>query len=431
MLADVQGGRLEGVLAYSSSRFYRRVRELDELIDLFNERQIEVATVVSGRIDLTTADGRMTARLLAVIDQGEAERIGERSARAKADLKANGSWLGGGARAYAYERIKDEAGKVREHRIVTSEQAVLREAANRALAGESLNRIAVDLNRRGVPTSQGRRWQPSKLRALLTSPFHAGRYPDGTRGNWPAIFSDDEHLLLRSHFPRNTGVGRGRGERPGRAYVLAGLAHCSECGRKLLGSSGSYRCQVRNGGCGKVRIASWVLDRYVDETVLTRPEVREADPSRRPDEAKPAPATADEVLVRELRDVEARRLEARDGYADGSLSLEDFRGITDALARRAADIEARLHEQASAGRRAGFGFQALARLGTLDERWRRRELDPEEIADLHDFLAEWIDRVVVSPARRRGRPRRGQSDVSDRARIEWREGMLPGDGARG
>jgi site-specific DNA recombinase len=145
MLADLQAGRLNAVLAYSSSRFYRRVRELDELIDLFNERQIEVATVVSGRIDLTTADGRMTARLLAVIDQGEAERIGERSARAKADLKANGSWLGGGARAYAYERIKDEAGKVREHRIVASEQAVLREVANRALAGESLNRIGMDL----------------------------------------------------------------------------------------------------------------------------------------------------------------------------------------------------------------------------------------------------------------------------------------------
>jgi Recombinase zinc beta ribbon domain len=207
--------------------------------------------------------------------------------------------------------------------------------------------------------------------------------------------------------------------------VLAGLAYCSECGRKLLGSGGSYRCQARNGGCGKVRIASWELDRYVDEAVSARPEFREPDPARRAEEAKPPPTAADEVLLRELRDVEARRLEAREAYAAGSLSLEDLRGITDALARRAADIEARLDRQASADRRSGFGCEALARLATLDERWRRRQLDPEEIADLHDFLAEWIDRVVVTPARRRGRPRRGESEVSNRVRIEWREGVTP------
>ena len=34
---------------------------------------------------------------------------------------------------------------------------------------------------------------------------------------------------------------------------------------------------------------------------------------------------------------------------------------------------------------------------------RRRELEPDEVAELHDWLASWIERIVISPALRRGR----------------------------
>jgi hypothetical protein len=57
----------------------------------------------------------------------------------------------------------------------------------------------------------------------------------------------------------------------------------------------------------------------------------------------------------------------------------------------------------------------------LYARWQRRELSPEEIAEQNDFFRAWIEKVVVSPARRRGRPRKdAPSDVPDRVRIVWR-----------
>jgi hypothetical protein len=235
-----------------------------------------------------------------------------------------------GGRAYGYERVRDARDKV-VHRIYEPEAAILREVANRALAGESLTRLSAELNRRGVPTSLGGRWQPSKLRALLTSPFHTGRFPDGARGSWPALFSDDEATLLRARFPRdeNAGIGRGRGPRPGRAYALAGVAVCSECGRKLLGSSGAYRCQARNGGCGKVRIPSWPVDQYVDEQVWRRPEVWEADAEQA---ALQRQRTTDtEPLLAEVRAAEARLLELHEAYAAGEITLDDFKLMRDAV----------------------------------------------------------------------------------------------------
>jgi site-specific DNA recombinase len=84
LLSDLRAGRVEAVLAYSSSRLYRRVRDLEGLLDL----NPKIRTVVSGSIDLNTADGRMHARLLATIDQAEAERVGERIRRQKAQNRA-------------------------------------------------------------------------------------------------------------------------------------------------------------------------------------------------------------------------------------------------------------------------------------------------------------------------------------------------------
>ena len=78
MLADIEAGTVSAVVAYSSSRMYRRPRDLEPLIELVKSHEIEIATCASGNIDLTNAQGRMVAGILAQVDQAEAEVIGER-----------------------------------------------------------------------------------------------------------------------------------------------------------------------------------------------------------------------------------------------------------------------------------------------------------------------------------------------------------------
>jgi Resolvase, N terminal domain len=48
MLDDLREARVDALVAYRSSRFHRRTRELDQLIDLVEDRRVEIATVVSG-----------------------------------------------------------------------------------------------------------------------------------------------------------------------------------------------------------------------------------------------------------------------------------------------------------------------------------------------------------------------------------------------
>jgi DNA invertase Pin-like site-specific DNA recombinase len=392
MLCDLEDGRLDAIVAYSSSRFYRKVRELDELIGLVERRHVEVATVVSGRLDLTTADGRMTARLLAVIDQGEAERIGERSGRARADIKAAGGWLGGGAVPFGYERVYEFVGKrrkVKEHRVRRDQKKIVREVIRRVLAGESLNGITRDLNARGVTTAQGRLWQPSRLSAMVTSPFIAGRYPDGTRGNWPAIVTDDEHLLLTARLRNGNGA---KGQKPARAYALSGMLVCSECGRRLLGSGRRYVCSIRNGGCGRVRAASHHVDAYVRERLFEHLDgLPEPEPTPEPDDG---PALA------ELRRVEARLHELREDLADGKLTTDDFTVARDKLLRDQANAERSVLE---GSQRSRIDF--------------RRLVDPTP-PELNEDYAAFIGRIVMTPAKRQGRG--AERDIPQRVTIEWK-----------
>jgi site-specific DNA recombinase len=82
LLSALEKHEIDAVVAYSSSRMYRRPADLQRLIALAKANGgVEIATCVSGKIDLSTADGRMLAGILAEIDQGELERVSERQRR--------------------------------------------------------------------------------------------------------------------------------------------------------------------------------------------------------------------------------------------------------------------------------------------------------------------------------------------------------------
>jgi site-specific DNA recombinase len=87
MIEGLRAGRFNAIITYDLSRLSRRPRDLEELISLAEEQGIEIATVASGPIDLTTADGRMVAGLLAAMDAAEAERHAERMKAGMAEKK--------------------------------------------------------------------------------------------------------------------------------------------------------------------------------------------------------------------------------------------------------------------------------------------------------------------------------------------------------
>src|ERR1700758_3660979 len=70
MLNDIKAGAVDGIVAWHVDRLYRQPRDLEDLIDLANTRNIALATV-SGDIDLSTDMGRLVARLVGATNKAE------------------------------------------------------------------------------------------------------------------------------------------------------------------------------------------------------------------------------------------------------------------------------------------------------------------------------------------------------------------------
>ncbi|MEX0755341.1 MAG: recombinase family protein [Actinomycetota bacterium] len=397
LLADLASGRIDAVVAYSSSRMYRRPRDLERLVKL----NPPIATVVSGTINLDTADGRMMAGILAQIDQAEAERLGERVRRSKADRAAAGTWLGGGRRPYGYDRIAEPDEPVR-HVVNRAEAAIIRETVRRALRGEALGRIVADLNARGVTTASGKRWRPAHLRRLHRSTFHAGLTPSGKRGNWPRIVTPDQHRLLLAKFPPSANRGRGKGSREAAVkYALSGIASCGDCGSRMLGSGGYYRCTIRNGGCGRVSIRVDPVDLFVEERLYARAEADEAE-----DRTVDAGPIGDELAA-----AEERLAAARVAYADGDLTLEDFKVARGRVEARIVELRERL-ATAVPDRPSRTFLREWLEAGAPNE--ERGPIDPAELRALARMCR--LDAVKVA---RRSSDRSATEPVSKRVKLAF------------
>ena len=307
MLRDIADGRVGAVIAYSSSRLYRDVD--GDKARLFaacmqqdqNGDRVQIETVVSGTIDPYTADGRMLANILASVDAAERERTGERLRRMMQGKRDKGEWVGRvpfGFRIDGSKHLEPDP----------DEQAILRDAADRYVAGESFNAIARSL---GMATSV--------LSKILHSERVLAELPDDLSG--PLAQALVERQAQR--VPNN------------RTSLLGGIARCSMCGKGLTlaasrGDSrgewyGSYRCPVR----WHVGIVAGWLDAYVTEQVLDYIDVDILVASRE----RKAKRT------RKVSDLEARIDHLNSRYIDGKVRPADYDRMSEALLGQLKEAE--------------------------------------------------------------------------------------------
>ena len=96
---------------------------------------------MAGDLDLTTSAGRQVARHLGVAAPGESERQAERIRRQKQQAAEQGE-RHGGSRAFGWDLIKDDTGKVVDEVVNEEEAKIIREAADRILLGASLRCVS-------------------------------------------------------------------------------------------------------------------------------------------------------------------------------------------------------------------------------------------------------------------------------------------------
>jgi DNA invertase Pin-like site-specific DNA recombinase len=337
LLADIRDRRVDAVVAYHPDRLYRHPQDLEAFVDAVQQAGAEVATVRAGDVDLATASGRMVARILGAVARQEAERIGERVARAEKQRAVQGRPSGGGRRPFGLTKYRTE--------LVDHEAELLRQVAANILAGRTWHSQVEWLNSLRGP--EDRRWAASTLRTTLTSPHVAGlrSYHGQVIGEatWPAILDRGTWELLRA----DAASRRKPGRPPSNQHLLSGLLACNKCGHSLSWHTGrvnDYRCHMgpsTNGQrCGGTQIVAGPADEHVLETVggwLERPifvAVLDAFLSY----GDPAMGAA----KAELDEIDRREILSAQQWASGVMGDDAHTAATDVLRTRRAEIEARL-----------------------------------------------------------------------------------------
>jgi site-specific DNA recombinase len=340
LLADVQAGAIDAVVAYHPDRLYRRLTDLERIIELVEKTKVKVLTANAGEFDLNTASGRMTARVVASVAQHESERIGERVSRAKKSLAAQGKASGGGRRPFG---LSSDWTKLN-----AKEAKEIRRVVDNIRAGATWLSEVNRLNAAGVLTTAGREWSVGNLKRCLTSPHIAGlrSYHGEIVGPaaWPAIVSREvwDDLCLEAATRKR---GRPRLDR----HFLTSLLVCGKCGFRLYANSRKsngfeYRCPTtpttRGRGCGGVSIAADRLEQHVNATVtewLADDEFIAAL-----DRHLTYGGQQDAVLLEELEEIERKMTRLTEQWAAGERSDADYDAGHRVLKERQAEKRALL-----------------------------------------------------------------------------------------
>ena len=246
LLADIEVGRISGVLAWHTDRLHRNNRELLDYIDLSVQLKLPTQTVTAGPLDLSTANGRAAAITLGAWARAESEHKAERIQRAHVQAAQQGRWRGG-ARPFGY--------KADGVTLEPSEARLVRAAYRSLLAGDSLASIMRSWRDKGVKTTTGKDWSYATMRQLLLRPRNYGasvhRGQVVSKGAWKPLVDEatwrSAAAILSDPSRRTSGSTKGR-------WLLAGLAQCGVCadgttvktatGRSRGKSSVIYRCRT-------------------------------------------------------------------------------------------------------------------------------------------------------------------------------------------
>ncbi|WP_328412914.1 recombinase family protein [Streptomyces violaceus] len=280
LLVDLQSGVIDGVIAYDLDRLARQPRDLERLIDVFEERPELVFCTVTNDIDLSTSDGRTMARVMVAFANKASADTGRRIARKHREL-ADAGKNGGGFPPFGW--------KADRITLAPEQAALITKAHDDLLAGTRLSTIHREWQEKGIQSSRntGKPISRVALKSILTNPRLAGFRavkgqkhigPDGkpVMGVWEPICTPEKldavvAVLqgIKSQFKTSNMTNNHK-------YLLSGILRCSECGTRMLanirsswkeGSKGSrffYRCPAtQDGGCGKVSRAGEPMDKHI------------------------------------------------------------------------------------------------------------------------------------------------------------------------
>ncbi|GAB3422835.1 recombinase family protein [Flindersiella endophytica] len=422
------GERFEAVIVWKVDRLARRVLDFLHADEALRDRGAGLVAV-EDPIDMTTAQGRAFATMLAVFAELEAAAISARVKAARRAILAAGR-RAGGRPPFGFINVPnpDGPGMVLAHDPERIDDT--RELVRRAFTRESVYGLARWFEESGVQPRErsGRKsdthWHEASIEAILRAPALAGmttytpsRKPgekvltDVLRGADGLPVIDESIAIITPAERRDLLAILDEAKRPGTRQkagaepaLLYGLARCATCGRLLYrhtsGGYLQYRCpgvQKRNECASPAGINRGALEKHVVAEFLRAVggfEVVELEPVEGDD---PAPGLTE--IEHAISETTARMA---DDDADVPALAERLAALKDARSKaRAVETSA----PAVRAHRTGETFAAA---------WERTE----DVEEHRGLLMTGLEAVEVAPSRTRN----GREPIEERVNVVWREG---------
>lgn len=248
MLADCDKGLIDYILIKSISRFSRNTVEFIETVRSLYSKGIYIF-FEKENIDTGKMESELMLSILSGLAESESHSISENTKWSVQKRFRNGTYKFG----YTPYGYRNDNGEM----VVVEEQAeVVRWIFHQVLAGAGTLQIAKELNRKGIPSKKGGKWESGVIRALIANEKYIGdvlmqkTYSDErftrhtNNGELPMYYLENHHeaIVSRETFDAANAMIERNGKEKGvvigtqkylNRYAFSGKVYCGECGGKM------------------------------------------------------------------------------------------------------------------------------------------------------------------------------------------------------
>lgn len=273
LVADALAGRFAVLLVEGLDRLSRDMVEQERMVRRLEHRGIRIIGVADG-YDSEGSGRKIHRTMRGLINEIYLDDLRHKTHRGLSGQLQRGGHAGGVPFGYRSVAVGD----IHVLEVEPAQAATVREIYQRYGDGWSCQRIAADLNARGIKTGRGGTWSvsalygsPAKGSGVLNNELYIGRLVwnrsqwvkdpdtgkrtrlDRPREEWiiedhPELRILDQSLwdAVRARFgrPARESGGSGKGKRP--TTLFGGLLRCGKCGGAIIATSGRhYGCAQR------------------------------------------------------------------------------------------------------------------------------------------------------------------------------------------
>jgi site-specific DNA recombinase len=428
MLKELESTGAQAICFWRLDRFTRSTRDFQKIVETLELKKCGIKSATE-HYDTTTAIGRFQLDLAISLGQLERETTAERVHFVMEERHRKG--LRNGAVApYGYSLADGQL------TLNPQEAEVVRRIYELYQSPVSIQTIAKRFNAEGLPKRELSKWSAFSIQYILTNPVYCGRIRwnyrklSGKR-TYQEIIVDGSHepIISQQEFDSVQQLKKRRyvlREKVSSPFHFTGVLRCGRCGYGMIGltqrdnktgkSKRHYRClgRVNYGICNM----PFVQEKIIVDMFLKAMEEGSVHLRKllQINEHVPVESNYDqELLKRDLEQIQKRRRKWQDAYANDVIDLETLKGRMEEERAKEEIVKGKLEPAAAQGKSQWSPDEIKEMLTTLRPLWHEIQDD----AVKKKFVQDIFKSIVINSPVEKAVARPGKVIPVDIVEINW------------